>query len=285
MNKSILTTIIVLSAMISCNSKETAGSKKDYIVVIHTPFGDMKAILYDETPLHKANFLKLVENGQYDSTTFHRVMKEFMVQGGDVDLKNNKRSSETIPAEFVDKFIHGKGSLAAARQPDNVNPKKASSWCQFYIVHGKKFTERELTVDQRKLNQVISQMMRYDSHKELRDQFMKLQDERDFDAMGQLAMDNIDLAEKEMNVKLKIDISPERLKTYTTIGGAPHLDTEYTVFGRIVEGLEVIDKIAAQKVARANKPIEDIHMTMELVKMKKKEITKRYGYQYPEKGK
>lgn len=283
MNRSLLTILLSVFVLLSCNSKESSlGGKKDFLVVIHTKFGDMKAILYDETPLHKANFIKLAQESQFDSTMFHRVIKEFMIQGGDIDTKNGTKPSETVPAEFVDKFYHEKGALSAARQGDNINPEKASSWCQFYVVHGKKFTERELTIDQRKLNAAISKLIQYDSQKELREQFMKLQATRDFEAMNQLAMDNIELAEKEMNTKLRMDISPERLKVYTTVGGAPHLDTQYTIFGKVVEGLDVIDKIAEQKTGRADKPLEDIHMTVELVKIKKKKVTELYGYVYPE---
>jgi len=283
MNKSLLTIIFIVSALFSCNSKETLGDNKDYLVIIHTPFGDMKAILYDETPQHKANFIKLAKEGQYDSTLFHRVIKEFMIQGGDIDAKNKTKSKRTIPAEFVDKYYHSKGSLSAARQDDRINPAKASSWCQFYVVHGKTYTEKELTIDQQKLNQAITKLLQYDSQKELRNKFMKLQAARDFESMNQLAMENIEVAEKEMNIILRKDISPERLKVYTEIGGAPHLDTEYTVFGKVVEGLEIIDEIANQKVGRADKPLKDIHITLELIEMKKKKITKLYGYEYLEK--
>ena len=106
MNKSILTLLFIITALFSCDSKETTGNSKDYVVVIHTPFGDMTAILYDETPLHKANFIKLAKEGQYDSTIFHRVMKGFMIQGGDVDAKNKTRSNKNVTAEFVNKFLH-----------------------------------------------------------------------------------------------------------------------------------------------------------------------------------
>lgn len=274
--------MLVLAALFSCNSKDTIGGKKDFLVVIHTPYGDMTAILYDETPLHKANFIKLVKEGQYDSTIFHRVIKNFMIQGGDVDAKNKTRTKETVPAEIINKFHHTKGALSAARQGDNVNPQRASSWCQFYVVHGKQFTKEELTIDQPKLNQAIGQLLQYESHQDLRNQFMQLQSERKFTEMNQLAIDNVDLCEKELNIKLRKDLSPERLKLYTTVGGAPHLDDEYTVFGRVIKGLEVIDKIADQKTRGGDRPIEDIYMTVELIEMKRKKITKEYGFEYPE---
>ncbi|MEO9803493.1 MAG: peptidylprolyl isomerase [Reichenbachiella sp.] len=270
----ILSTLFVLS---SC-----AKDKKDVVITVKTSFGDMKVILFEETPLHKANFIKLAEEGQYDSTVFHRIIKEFMVQGGNVDEKNGTNSNNTIAAEIVDGFYHHKGALAAARQGDRVNPEKASSWCQFYIVHGKTFTEAELTVDQRKLNQAISQLMQYESHAEIRNQFMELQNKQDYEAMNQLALQYVDLAEKELNVTLKKEIAPERLKLYTEIGGSPHLDGAYTVFGKVVEGLDIVDKIAAVETGRADRPTEPIHLTVTVERLSKKKITKLYGYEYPE---
>ncbi|MEP2023352.1 MAG: peptidylprolyl isomerase [Reichenbachiella sp.] len=277
MKKHILYALTSLFIFSSC-----AKDKKDAIITIKTSYGDMKVLLYEETPLHKANFIKLAEEGQYDSTVFHRIIKEFMIQGGNVDEKNGTQSNETIKAEIVDGFYHEKGALAAARQGDRVNPEKASSWCQFYLIHGKTFSEAELTVDQRKLNQAVSQLMQYESHADLRDQFMELQKNKDFEGMNKLALECVGLAEKELNIKLKKDISPERLKLYTEVGGAPHLDGEYTVFGKVVEGLEVVDKIAEVETGRADRPTEPIYLSMEIERISKKKITKMYGYEYPE---
>ncbi|MEQ6117957.1 peptidylprolyl isomerase [Reichenbachiella sp. MALMAid0571] len=256
------------------------------MVIIHTSFGDMKAILYDETPLHKENFLKLAKSGRFDSTTFHRVIKNFMIQGGDIDAKEGTRNSDRIDAEFVDKFYHEKGSLSAARQSDQSNPEKKSSWCQFYIVHGNTFTEAQLeqfTIDQRVLNQAMNQLIQYDSHADLKNQLLELQRNGDHAGMQKLFNKSIDLAEKELNVKIrKKGFNPEQIKIYTTTGGAPHLDGDYTVFGKVVEGLDVVDKIAEQRTGGRDKPIEDIFLTMEVVEVKKKEITEKYGYEYAE---
>jgi len=268
----------------SCATPEGRQSKnkKDYLVTIHTSYGDMKAILYDETPLHKTNFIELAKSGQYDSTIFHRVINQFMIQGGGIDRKDNIKNEDRIPAEFVKELIHTKGALAAARQPDRINPEKASSWCQFYIVHGKKYTEQELTLDQRKLNQAISQLFQYKSHADLKAQFMALQAKGDMEAMNQLALENCDLAEKELNIQLRKNIPTERLKAYTEIGGAPHLDDEYTVFGQVIEGLDVIDKIATVQTATGDQPIEDLYLTIEVEKLSRKKISKIYGYEYPD---
>lgn len=206
--------------------------KKEEMVVISTKFGDMTVYLYPETPLHKANFLKLVKEGFYDDLLFHRVMQGFMVQGGDPDSRNapaGKRLGRggpgyTIPAEFNPKYIHKKGALAAARQPDQVNPEKESSGSQFYLVQGKPVTEAELkSIESRRKMQNASDMASY---------------------------------------------TAEQVKTYGKIGGTPFLDGNYTVFGEIVAGLDVIDSIAAQPVDRANRPKEDILMSMKIVKKK-----------------
>ena len=256
------------------------------MVIIHTSYGDMKAILYDETPLHKQNFLKLAKSGRYDSTTFHRVIKNFMIQGGDIDAKEGTRNSERIDAEIADKFYHEKGALSAARQGDQSNPEKKSSWCQFYIVHGNTFTEAQLeqfTIDQRALNKAMNQLIQYDSYADLKNQLLELQRSGDHAGMQKLFNESIDLAEKELNVKIrKKSLSPEQIKIYTTTGGAPHLDGDYTVFGKVVEGLDVIDKIAEQRTDGRDKPSEDIFLKMEVVEVKKKEITEKYGYVYAE---
>lgn len=279
MKRLVFVAILISTLFTACEDN------KDYVVTIHTEYGDMKAILYDETPLHKKNFLELAKAGRYDSTTWHRVIDKFMIQGGDIAAKEGTREAEEdrIPAEIVDGFLHTKGSLAAARQGDNANPEKKSSSTQFYIVHGKVFSETELTLDQTKLNQSISRILQGDKFPELKSQFQDLAQKRDYEAMNELAISNKDLVETELGIELDKDIDPERVDAYTSLGGAPHLDEEYTVFGKVVEGLEVIDKIAAVKTGRMAKPENDTYMTMEIEMVAKKKITEMYGYVYPEK--
>ena len=163
----------------ACNDKN-----KDYLVTIHTEFGDMKAILYNETPLHKSNFIELAKSGKYDSTTWHRVIEGFMIQGGDIYAKDgaSEPADARIPAEIVEGFLHTKGALAAARQGDRTNPEKKSSSCQFYIVDGKSFSNEELTIDQQKLNQGVSKMLQNDEYDSLRQMFVELQRKGDFEA-------------------------------------------------------------------------------------------------------
>lgn len=276
--KKLLAVAIVLTVALSACDKN-----KDYLITIHTEYGDMKAILYDETPLHKKNFIELAKSGRYDSTTWHRVIESFMIQGGDVAAKEGTRETEDerIPAEIVEGFQHTKGAIAAARQGDQSNPKKLSSSTQFYIVDGRQFTEAELTTDQMKLNQGVSQMLQNDEYDSLRQLFMDLQQKGDFEGMNQLALDCKEYVSQELGISLDKEIDPEVVQTYTTQEGAPHLDNEYTIFGRVVEGLDVIDKIAAVKTARGDKPEKDTYITMEVEMIPKKEITKRYGYEYP----
>lgn len=278
MNKFKLLLISLVFLAVGCENN------KDYLVTIHTAFGDMKVILYDETPLHKQNFIELAQSGEYDSTMWHRVIEGFMIQGGDVYTKKGVREpiADRIPAEIVPGLMHTKGALAAARQGDAQNPEKKSSGCQFYIIDGRSFSEPELTIDQIKLNQMVGKMMQNDEYDSLRQLFLNLQRQRDFEGMNQLAIKCKDYVEDEMGEELDLNISPERLKAYTEGEGAPHLDNEYTIFGRVVEGLEVIDQIAAVTKGPGDKPVKDIFLTMEVDMVSKKEITEKYDYEYPE---
>lgn len=271
-------------ALILVIGLSACDKNKDYLVTIHTEFGDMKAILYEETPLHKKNFIELAKAGKYDSTTWHRVIEGFMIQGGDIYAKDDTRETEAdrIPAEIVEGLKHTKGALAAARQGDNMNPKKMSSSSQFYIVDGRKFTEAELTTDQMKLNQAVSQMLQDEQYDSLRQLFTELQQKGDFEGMNQLALDSKDYVAAELGLDLNKEVDPDMVDTYVNEEGAPHLDNEYTIFGRVVKGLDVIDKVAAVKTGRGDKPVEDTYISVELEMVPKKEITEKYGYEYPE---
>ncbi|MDN5212398.1 peptidylprolyl isomerase [Fulvivirgaceae bacterium BMA12] len=261
----------------------SCANNKDYLVTIQTKFGDMKVILFDKTPKHKNNFIKLAESGRYDSTVFHRVIKGFMVQGGDIDAKEkNSPSKETVPAEFVPEYYHKKGALAAARQSDQVNPEKASSWCQFYIVHGDKFSKEELTVDQNKFSAKFRQYCDLEKNAALREEILNLYNTGDMKAYQKKVFSLVPEIEAEFNVVLSKSYPAERLQDYSSIGGAPHLDDQYTVFGMVVDGLEVVDSIAVQPTSLGDKPVEDVVMKVTVEEVNKKKITKEYGYQYPE---
>lgn len=198
------------------NPKKKKKNVKDMTkVLLKTSMGDITIALYDETPLHKENFIKLVNDKYYDGVLFHRIIQNFMIQTGDPESKNAKAGQMlgnggpgyTIPAEFVPECYHKRGAVAAARMGDNVNPKKESSGSQFYIVDGQIFNTSML-------NRVI-----------------------------------------QMTNKT---FSQEQINAYTSIGGAPHLDGDYTVFGEVISGMEVVDKIAAQAKDGRDRPVQDI---------------------------
>lgn len=196
-------------------SKNTNNNNNEIMIQIETTKGKITVKLYNETPLHRDNFVKLVKENYFDDLLFHRVINAFMIQGGDPDSRNAKPGQQlgnggpnyTIPAEFNSTFIHKKGVLAAARTGDNMNPKKESSGSQFYIVQGKAYDENEL-------NYISS--------------------------------------------KTGINYTKEQKEIYKTLGGTPHLDGAYTVFGEVVNGLDVIDSIAAVETNESNRPKEDI---------------------------
>jgi peptidyl-prolyl cis-trans isomerase B (cyclophilin B) len=269
----------VVMALIGLMMAFTACAKKDYLITIKTSYGDIKVILYDQTPLHKANFLELAKNGDYDSTIFHRVIADFMIQGGDVNAKpgNEGKIEYTIPAEFVDTLFHHKGALAAARKSDNMNPTKASSGCQWYIVQGVVYSEEELTVDMNKVGEYLRQLMQKPEYSELQQELFRVYSEQGQEAYSKKIIELVPVLEKEFNMSFKKEIPKRRLKAYTTIGGTPHLDDAYTVFGRVVEGLEVVDKIAAVKTATMDKPVENVYMRMEVEEMNPKKLQKLYG--------
>jgi peptidyl-prolyl cis-trans isomerase B (cyclophilin B) len=270
----------------------SCASEKDYIVTIKTEYGDMHAILYDETPKHKENFIKLIEEGFFDSTLFHRVIKDFMIQGGDPNSKGAKKSASignggpgyTIPAEFNKDLFHVKGSLSAARQGDQTNPKKESSGSQFYIVQGKVLTEEELTVDLNTLGRAAQQMMQQPKFDSIKQVCIQIYQTEGPEAYGKQLIELKDLIASEMQVNISKDINPDRLKAYTTIGGAPHLDDEYTVFGKVIDGIDIIDKIAVQETDKANRPLEDVVMIITVEELPRSKITKLYGYEYPVKS-
>ncbi len=284
--------ISILSLLILVSG---CAQKKDHVVTISTDMGDMVAILYDETPKHKENFIKLINEHFYDSLVFHRVIEGFMIQGGDPDSKNAQPGQRlgtggpgyTVEAEFNPKFFHMKGALSAARLGDQQNPTKASSGSQFYIVQGTVIPQsniEQLTVDQGKLNTGLQQLLQKPENKPLYDSLSQLYYTGNMDAYQKTLYGLIPRIEQESGIKVKKDIPQERIDAYTTVGGAPHLDDGYTVFGKVISGLDVIDKIAAVPKDGADRPLKDIRFTVSVEEMSRKKITKEYGYEYPQKG-
>lgn len=278
-------------AVILFNSCAQKNDKKDYVVKISTNYGDMYAILYDETPKHKENFIKLAKEKYLDSTLFHRVIQGFMIQGGDPNSKKALPGEPlgmggpnyTVPAEFNPKFYHEKGALSAARLGDQQNPEKASSGSQFYIVQGTPMPESELIMDRNAMNQGLTSMYQNPIYKPFFDSLQTIYSSGDMKAYTDKLNASISRVEKATNLKIRKDYSPEQLKAYTEVGGAPFLDGQYTVFGKVIKGLEVIDKIAALPRDSGDRPVEDVRMFVTVEEMSKKKIEKEYGYKYPEK--
>jgi peptidyl-prolyl cis-trans isomerase B (cyclophilin B) len=274
--------VSVLATLTFCSNKN-----KDYIVTLKTSEGDMKIYLYDETPRHKENFIKLAKDGFYDGVLFHRVIKDFMIQTGDPNTKKNSGGSTgngapgyTIPAEFDSNLIHVKGAVAAARQGDQVNPEKQSSGSQFYIVQGQKYTKEQLTLNEQMLFYYFMQLLADENYNELMQKVQRLQSEQKFDSLQMTVHAYKDTIEQKFEVDVDIDYPEERLQLYTTIGGAPHLDDSYTVFGKIVEGLEVVDKIAGTAVV-GERPAEDIVIHKAVVELvNKKKLQKQYNLSF-----
>ena len=201
MRKLILAALII--AGLTCTAQ---NAEKETVVVVKTSMGTIKAKLYNDTPKHRDNFIKLVNEGWYNGSPFHRVIKDFMIQGGQ-NADGSLDPGYRVPAEIKDNHFHKKGALCAARQGDQVNPQKASSGSQFYIVQGKTYDDRTLDMFESRMGKVFSARQR---------------------------------------------------QAYKTVGGTPHLDGEYTVFGEVTEGLEVVDKIAAVETGRMDVPVKPV---------------------------
>ncbi len=220
MKKIIFLTFFLLMVSVGFSQtteKECKKMEKETLVEIYTNYGKIVLKLYNDTPLHRDNFIKLAMDGTYDGLLFHRVIEHFMIQGGDPNSKDAKPGKMlgdgtlgyNIPAEFRPNLFHKRGALCAAREGDQVNPKKESSASQFYIVQGRVWSDFDLD---------------------------------------------------RMALQMNKTFSAEQRKAYTTVGGTPHLDGEYTVFGEVVEGMDVVDKIAAAKRDRYDRPSEDIRI-------------------------
>ncbi len=239
-------------------------------VLIKTTYGDIKIKLYNETPLHRDNFLKLVKTHYLDSLLFHRVIQKFMIQGGDPNSKNALPGETlgeggpkyTIPAEINRTVFHKKGALAAARESDLDNPTQASSGSQFYIVQGKTFTDSLLKIQGTKITKrtLFAYFVNLDENKHYLTDYKHYAKQEKADSMKYIT-DIFDAkVEKEFPNVAQYKFTPEQIKTYTTIGGTPALDNTYTVFGEVYEGLEIVDLIAAQKTDKSARPIEDIRI-------------------------
>lgn len=218
-------------------------------VLLETTEGNIRIALFDETPLHRDNFLKLTKMHVYDSLLFHRVIENFMIQSGDTNSKNAKPGQVLGTGDFdytqepefrLPKIFHRRGMVAMARQPDDVNPEMRSSACQFYIVWGKQLNDQQIEKVQERLDTTTHQ---------------------------------------------RVKLTPEMVEVYKTVGGTPHLDGQYTVFGEVIEGLDIVERIQKAKTDKFNRPIEDVRIIRATVtkdipqtpNTKKPKNTKRFG--------
>jgi cyclophilin family peptidyl-prolyl cis-trans isomerase len=280
MNK--LLNYLLLSLLLS--STLACGQDKDYLITISTRHGDIKAILFDDTPEHKDNFIAMAKRGRFDSTQFHRVIQGFMVQGGDVFTKEGLPPNQwpTLPAEIRAQYVHRKGMISAARQGDNVNPQKRSNGSQFFIIDGRTYGEEELVTDFQALQKAVFQFMQYGDQQAFKQTYSRLYQEEKYDSLTSLVMSKRDEIAKTLNVKLTKDYTPEQIRTYAEVGGAPHLDFEYTIFGQVLTGLEVVDRIAAEPTTQEI-PDNPVFMNVTVEKVSREKITQEYGYVYPTK--
>lgn len=237
-------------------------------VKISTTLGDIVVRLYDETPLHRDNFLKLAKGGYYDGTIFHRVIKDFMIQGGDPDSKNPKPGASygvggpgyTIEAEIKPELFHKRGALAAARQGDEVNPERRSSGSQFYIAWGQVYNEGQLKQMAKQMEMMAQQQIFDRLARENRERIMNLR--RNRDQAGLAALQDELIAQTMKLAKGQGGLSKEQIDAYSTLGGVPHLDGQYTVFGEVEEGLDVVGMIESAATRPGDRPLDDIIMKM-----------------------
>lgn len=264
--------LVLFISVISCGNKEQ--KTKESLVLIKTGFGNIKVKLYNDTPEHKANFLKLAGEGFYNDLLFHRVIKNFMIQGGDPESKNAEPGKRlgggslgyTIPAEILPNHFHKRGVLAAARNGGPSNPEKRSSASQFYIVQGESFTAGKLDTLEMMVNKRRRDML---FRTEMQKQMATLNEfkaNNDHDGFNIFVADMSAKVDSIFNAGEKFKIDAEKREVYQQIGGYPSLDGDYTVFGEVVEGMEVVDKIAEQETDKYNRPVNDVKMQVEILK-------------------
>ena len=265
----------------SVNQTETiplfpTENRTEEVAVISTKFGEMIVRLYDATPEHKANFLKLAKEGFYDSTTFHRIIEGFMVQGGDPNSKDDNLRNDgqggpgyTLPAEIVRGYIHKKGALAAARMGNDTNPDMRSSGSQFYIVHGRQRTERDVDQLLAQANNnieqgLISTYVGSPENTEVKQRIDQAIMGGNTGIVSEIITEIKPLATKDFE---PLVYTPQQREVYMTQGGVPYLDGSYTVFGEVIQGLAVVDSIVQAKKSYADRPVEDIPMIVRVQTM------------------
>lgn len=265
---------ILALLLVACTSKP-----KDTLVSITTPYGEIIVKLYDSTVKHKENFIKLADAGYFNGTLFHRVIQNFMIQGGDPTSKHampgallgEGDTNYTIPFEYVPSYLHKRGAFAAARESDDVNPSKASSASQFYIVQGKVFSNEELDavelkVERRTKQYIMMDLLKKEGKEDELKAFRQMADRRDTANIRQIINKYRNAVEAQYMRTKPFKLTEEQRRVYTTIGGTPHLDGAYTVFGEVVSGMQIVDQIAAVQTDTNDRPVQDIRLSIKTIK-------------------
>ncbi|MFC2152881.1 peptidylprolyl isomerase [Bacteroidota bacterium] len=263
--KKVTLLLIVFSVLLFSCQIESKKEKDEQLYKIETEYGNMVFKLYDATPLHKENFIKLIEQDYFKDLLFHRVIDGFMIQGGDPNSLNAKPGmmlgeggpGYTIPAEFVDSIFHKKGVIAAAREGDETNPEMRSSGSQFYIVQGKVFTDEDIKKVEDRINASLLNKLVTKYIDEAKNEAYNTGGTIDYQIILPEARQK---AEDEFKKQGYYKIPENKLKVYQTLGGTPHLDNAYTVFGEVIEGLDVLDKIAAVNTDENDRPVKNVKM-------------------------
>ncbi len=272
-NWGIVALIILMLAGVSCGNAEE--KKDDELIVIETPHGNIKLRLYDKTAEHKKNFEKLIDEGFYEGLLFHRVIPDFMIQGGDPDSKGAEPGEKlgggtldyTLPAEIVPEYYHKKGAVAAARRGGLTNFARRSSASQFYIVEGEVYTEGALDTLEMVKNQQIKNDLVRQFLVAADDEIQVFRQNNDNEAFTQKVIEVRDRVDSLIVAdSLSFKFTPVQREVYTTIGGYPMLDGEYSVFGEVVEGMDVVEKISEVETDSNDRPLKDIEMSIKMLK-------------------
>ncbi|MFC0876016.1 peptidylprolyl isomerase [Saccharicrinis sp. FJH2] len=250
-----------------------AASSQTHEVLISTNMGNIKVMLYNGTPEHAKNFMQLVNSGHFDGTLFYRVIKNFIIQGGSLDSRNAPPgkhigygvSTRIINSEFNPEYFHKRGALCAPRQPDDINVFKKSDVSQFYIISGRKYTNEELDILENSHNKPIEIELKNKYYVPRKEELARLKttDPKAFNELLREIKNKIQVEYLSSDLKR---FTNEQREVYTTIGGVPALDGEYTVFGEVIEGMDVVDKIANLKTDKNDRPLQDVKMDVRVLK-------------------
>ncbi len=258
MNKLILIVAIALLG-VACQKKDGK------MIRMETSLGTIRLKLYDETAIHRDNMVKLVKEGYYDGMLFHRVIRDFMIQAGDPASKGarpgvllgEQDAGYTLQAEILPAYFHKKGVLAAAREGNDVNPDRKSSGSHFYIVQGKVFSRQELTEAVEKINERRYTALLERLKTARQEEMARYQSAGDDGSLMKINQELSDAAREQFK-GVELHLTEEQIAAYTTVGGTPHLDGEYTIFGEVTEGIEIVDKIAAVETDDQDRPLKDV---------------------------